>query len=98
MPFFSRKTNESHGADEINFSVIKNCLGELCGPLKYLFYSSLQSGVFPDLTKIAIASSVFKTDNTADISNYWPILPCFSKILERVMYNRLYKHLTDQKY
>ena len=98
MPFFSRKTNESHGADEINFNVIKNCFGELCGPLKYLFYSSLQSGVFPDLTKIAIASPVFKTDNTADISNYCRILPCFSKILERLMYNRLYKHLTDQKY
>ena len=98
MPFFSRKTNESPGADEINFNVIKNCFGELCGPLKSLFDSSLQNGLFPDLMKIAIVSPVFKTGNTADISNYCPILPCFSKILERVMYNRLYKYLTDQKY
>ena len=66
---------------------------------KYLFDSSLQSGIFPDLMKIAIVSPVFKTGDTADISNYRPIsvLPCFSKILERVMYNRLYKYLTDQK-
>ena len=97
--FFSLKTNKSSGADEINFNVIKHCFGELCGPLKYLFDSSLQSGVFPDLMKIAIVSPVFKTGDTADISNYRPIsvLPCFSKILERVMYNRLYKYLTDQK-
>ena len=42
---------------------------------------------------------IFKTGDTADISNYHPfsVLPCFSKILERVMYNRLYKCLTDQK-
>ena len=56
-------------------------------------------GVFPDLLKIAIISPVFKTGDTAGISNYCPIsvLPCFSKILERVMYNRLYKYLADQK-
>ena len=49
--------------------------------------------------KIAIVSPVFKTGDSADISNYRPIsvLPCFSKIVERVMYNRLYKYLTDQK-
>ena len=49
--------------------------------------------------KIAIASRVFKTGDTADISNYRPIsvLPCFSKILERLMYNRRYKYLTDIK-
>ena len=49
--------------------------------------------------KIAIVSPVLKTGDTADISNYCPIsfLPCFSKILERVMYNRLYKYYTDTK-
>ena len=56
-------------------------------------------GVFPDLRKIAIVSPVFKTGDIADISNYGliSVLPCFSKTLERVMYNRLYKYLTDQK-
>ena len=56
-------------------------------------------GVFPDLRKIAIVSPVFKTGDTAGISNYRliSVLPCFSKILERVIYNRLYKYLTDQK-
>ena len=97
--FFSLKTNKNPGADEIDLNVIKHCFGELCGPLKYLFDLSLQSGVFPDLMKIAIVSPIFKTGDTADISNYRPIsvLPCFSKILECVMYNHLYKYLTEQK-
>ena len=99
MPFFSLKRNKSPGADEINFNVIKYCFGELCGPVKYLFDLSLRSGVFPDLMKSAIVSPIFKTSDTADISNYHPIsvLPCFSKILERVIHNRLYNCLADEK-
>ena len=93
------KTNKSTGAIEINFNAIKHCSGELCGPLKHLFDSSLQSGVFLDLMKIAIVSPVFKTGDTADISNYRAIsvLPSFSKILELLTYNRLYKYFTDNK-
>ena len=96
--FFSEK-KKSPGADEINFNVIKHCFGKLCGPLKYLFDLSLQSRVFADLKKIAIVSPVFKTGDNADVSNYYPIsvLPCFSKILERVMYNHLYKYLSTDK-
>ena len=48
---------------------------------------------------IAIVSFVYTTGNTAGISNYRliSVLPCFSKILDSVMYNCLYKYLTDQK-
>ena len=101
--FFSLKINKSPGADEINFNIIKHCFGEFYGPLKYLFVListiSLQSWVFPDLMKIAIVPPVFKTGDTADISNYRPIfvLPCFSKVLKLVICNWLYKYLTDQK-
>ena len=92
------ETNKSPGADEINFSVIKHCFGELYGLLKYLFDLSLQSGVFPDLMKIAVVSPVFKTGDTADIRKYCQIsvLLFFSKILERPICNCLYKYLTDQ--
>ena len=97
--FFSLKTSKSPGANEINFSVIKHCFGELGGPHKYLVDSLLQSGVFPELMKITIVSPAFKTGDTADISNNCPIsvLPCFSKTLERVMYNCLNKILHPQQ-
>ena len=44
--FFSLKTNKSPGADEINFNIIKHCVGELCGPLKYLFVYHDKMGYF----------------------------------------------------
>ena len=55
--------------------------------------------VFPDALKIARVTPLFKGGDPSNISSYRPIsvLPCFSKTLERIMYNRLYKYLTNEK-
>ena len=47
--------------------------------------------------KITKVTPVLKGGDNTDLSNYRPIpvLPCFSKILERLMYNRLYEHLSN---
>ena len=68
-------------------------------PLKYLFDMSLESGVFPDKLKIARVMPLYKGGYPANISNYRPIsvLPCFSKMLEQIMYNHLYKYLIAKK-
>ena len=95
--FFSLKSNKSSGYDDINFNVVGKCFGELNEPLLYVFNSSLEHGVFPDSLKIAMVTPLFKSGDPANISNYRPIsvLPCFSKILERIMYNRLYKYMIE---
>ena len=97
--FFSLKTNKSPGYDEVSSNVIKNYFSELNYPLKYLFGKSIEKGVFPNALKIARVTPLFKGGDPSDMSNYRPIsvLPCFSKILERIMYNRLYKYLTTEK-
>ena len=84
--------NKSAGGDEISFNVIKNCLGELSEILRYVSDSSLQRGIFLDPRKIATMIPVFETGDFMEITNYRPIsvLPCFSKILEPTMHNRLY--------
>ena len=84
---------------EISSSVIKNCFSELNDPFKYLFEKPIEKGVFLDALKIARVTSLFKGGDPSDISNCRPIsaLPCFSKILECIMYNCLYKYLTAQK-
>ena len=66
-------------------------------PLKYLFNLSIEKDVFPDDLKIARVTPIYKGEGSSDVSNYRPIsvLPCFSKILERIMYNRLYKYLIE---
>ena len=58
MHFFSLKASKNPDADEINFNV--KVFKKFCGPLKYLFDLSLQSGVFPDLMKVAIVLRYLK--------------------------------------
>ena len=93
--FLTLKINKSPGYDEISFNVVKNCFGPLLKPLMFIFNLSLQKGSFLDELKIAKVTPVLKADDVNELGNYRPIsvLPCFSKILERIMYNRLFKYL-----
>ena len=67
--------------------------------LKYLFEMSLENGIFSDKLRISRLIPLFKAGDPVNISNYRPmsVLPCFSKMLEKIMYNRLYKYLTIEK-
>ena len=66
-------------------------------PLKYILNFSLQQGIFPENLKIAKVSPVYMKDEEFLLINHRPIsvLPCFSKLLERIMYNRLFKYLSE---
>ena len=48
-------------------------------------------GIFPKEMKIAKVIPLFKAGDPLSFSNYRPVsvLPLFSKIMERLMYNRL---------
>ena len=61
-----------------------------------IFNLSLNTGIFHDRMKVAKVTPIFKKGEKCSISNYRPIsvLPCFSKILERIMNNRLYDYFT----
>ena len=85
--FFSLTINKSLGYDGVSFNVIKNCFGPLIKTLMSIFNLSLAKGIFPDDLKIARVTPVFKAGNDNKVGNYRPIsiLPCFSKILERIM-------------
>ena len=54
---------------------------------------SWQQEAFPDKHMIAYTTAVFKNDYKSLFTNYKPILvlPRFSKLKERIMYNRLYE-------
>ena len=49
--------------------------------------------------KNARVVQVFKSRDLSTVSNYRPIsiLPCLSKLLERIMYNQLYDYLVQNK-
>ena len=61
-----------------------------------IFNLSLQKVCFPEELKIPRVTPIYKADDVNETGNYRPIsvLPCFSKILERIMYNWLFKYLT----
>ena len=93
----SLKTNKSSGYDDISTDVVKRVSDEIFVILKHIFNISLAKGVFPDKQKIAWVTSIFKKGNNTLVTNNRPIpvLPCFSKLLERMMHNRLYKFLVE---
>ena len=69
-----------------------NAVIKTFNPIKHVFSLSLKQGIFPENLKIARVSPIFKKDEKFLFTNYRPIsvLPCFSKLLEKIMYNRLY--------
>jgi hypothetical protein len=56
---------------------------------------SLEQGVYPERMKSASLRPIYKTGEKSDMSNYRSIslLIAFSKVLERVTYNRLKQHI-----
>ena len=65
----------------------------------HIFNLLLGTEIFPDKLKTTKVSPIFKNGKKDLLTNYQPIsvLPCFSKILERIMYDRLYSYLTGNK-
>ena len=81
--------------DDISFNVVKHVFQNISEPLKHIFQISLSKGIVPNKLKIARVTPIHKAGENTDVSNYRPIsvLPCFSKMLERIMYNRLFDYL-----
>lgn len=89
------RNNTASGIDGFSPRIIKCIIKEVSKPLCHIFNLSLSTGIFPDKLKIARVTPVFKSGDKCELSNYRPIsvLPCFSKILEKIVYNRTVKFL-----
>ena len=63
-----------------------------------LFNLSFSHGVFPSILKSSKVIPIFKKESKLKCSNYRPIslLSNIDKILERIMYNRLYEFLESK--
>ena len=83
--------NGSSGYDSISATTVQKTATAFITPLTHIMNLSLSSGIFPQELKIARVIPLFKSGDAMLFSNYRPVsvLPLFSKILERLMYNRL---------
>ena len=82
---------KSAGHDEYNACTVKSIAPYILTPLLKILNLSLTTGVVPNDFKLAKVIPVYKNGDPRIFSNYRPIsiLPCFSKILERLVANRL---------
>ena len=92
----SGNSSKSSGVDNIDPYVGQTIIPQIANQLAHVFNKSLQTGIVPDKLKIAKVIPLYKNDNPEQLNNFRPIsiLPCFSKIIERILYNRLYSFLT----
>ena len=83
--------SNSPGWDSVPATVVKTTYSSFIEPLTHVLNMSLTKGIFPSEMKLAKVIPLFKACDPMLFSNYKPVpvLPLFSKILERLMYNQL---------
>ena len=93
------KSGKSLGPNSIPMKILRSLSSLISSPLSQIINESFQSGVFPDKLKLAKVIPLFKKACPLTASNYRPIslLSVFSKITEKVMYERLYKFLAKHE-
>ena len=91
--------DSSSGWDEIDASNLKISSTTIVVPFTHICNLSLLNGVFPKELKTARVCPIFKNGNPMHFVQYRPVsvLPVMSKVLEKIMYNRVYSFLQDLK-
>ena len=91
--------NKSSSVDHLSSEILRDAF--LSIPLKIveLFNLSFNSGEIPKEWKIAKVTPLPKSGNSKDVSNLRPvsILPLPSKLIEKIVHNRIYNHCNDNK-
>ena len=88
---------KAHGWDGISIRMIKLCEQTITIPLIIIFRKAILTGIYPENWKKGNIVPVHKKESKNSIKNYRPIslLPIFSKIFERLIYNSLFQHLRE---
>ena len=80
---------------DISPSLVKLSCQAIFHTLSNIFNKAIHEGCFPNAMKLAKVVPLHKGDSVLNVCNYRPIslLPIFSKIFERLIYNRLIKFI-----
>ena len=89
--------NKSTGPNSIPTKVLKLLKNDISTQRSDIFSVSFSTGFFPTMLKIAKAVPIHKKHSKLVYSNYRPIslLSNLEKILEKLMYSRIFKFLND---
>lgn len=85
------KPSNSCGIDGISSNILKQIIPNIAIPMVHIFNTSMFTGIVPSKLKVAKVIPIFKAGDKHSFNNYRPIsiLPALSKILERLIYNRI---------
>ena len=91
----SLKNSKSTGTDFIDTYIVKLIANDLVAPLTHIVNLSISSSTFPRSWKHAKVVPLLKKGDPLLPKNYRPValLPIFSKIMERLIFNQLVKYL-----
>ena len=91
------KNSSSFGIDYIETKIIKLFKPEILPAITHVMNLSISSQKFPTLWKQAKVIPLFKKGDPLNPKNYRPvaILPVFSKILERVIFDQFLRYLNS---
>ncbi len=93
----SLSNSKAIGVDGIDPEIVQANAVLISEQLTYIFNLSFSQGIFPQLLKRAIVIPIFKSGSHADPGNYRPIsiLTIFSKLLEKLFYNRIISFINN---
>ena len=89
------KPKTSSGYDNIPTDILKLSINYIASHLSIIINNSFIAGCVPENLKIAKVHPIYKSGDKSNICNYRPIsvLPSFSKVYEKLVYNRLMNYL-----
>ena len=84
------------GIDGIPNYVLKCCAESLCRPIQHLFVQCIQQACLHAEWKINKITPIHKSKDISSVCNYRPIslLCCVSKVLERIVFDKVFAHLS----
>ncbi len=93
------KTKTSMDHRGISSKIMKLSINNTALPLTYIINLSLSNGTVPNDLKTAKVIPIFKSGDQSLFNNYRPIsiLPIFSKILEKIIANKVIKFLESTR-
>ena len=92
-------SQKASGPNSIPIKMLKLIKNDISDQLAVLFKLSFSCGSFSTILKTSKVTPIYKKDSKLKCSNYRPIslLSNINTILEKIVYNRLYKFFEDKK-
>ena len=99
MTILKGMKSSSPGWDDISPRIVKQTYKCFLEPLVHISNISILHGVFPNELKIAKVIPLYKGGESKLLVNYRPVsvLPVFSKLLERLMYERITEFIDENE-